>query len=323
MSLTDMIPGLIVASAVAPALLLLWLVVAADARPEPPRLVWICFGLGVLSAAIAVWPELLVPVSGNPTLAAWEQALKAGVFEETAKVSMIALVVLRARDFDEPLDGIVYGAAVGLGFAAVENIGYVAEGAPHWAHIAVLRALMSVPGHGAYGAIAGAYLARARFAGVMRAASSSRWRRRRLFLLAWFIPMLLHTVFDGSLMSLATLNQENVAGISILLIIALVVDVGAIVFAIRLTLHIARQQKAWMRTKRSPPAHWRALWARVLLAFGLSLAAVGLIIAGDSHAKIGGVVLMIIAVAISRHCARYLNDAAKLMHRHHTAAASS
>jgi len=85
---------------------------------------------------------------------------------------------------------------------------------------------------------------------------------------------------------------------------------------------IARRQKVLLQTKRLPPAHWRAIWGRSLLGLGLSFVAVALIIAGDSSAKIAGCILLVIAVGISRHCAKYLNDAAKLMH-HPVAAPSS
>lgn len=46
---SDLAPGLVTACAIAPALLLLWLVVAADSRPEPPRVVWMCVALGAVS----------------------------------------------------------------------------------------------------------------------------------------------------------------------------------------------------------------------------------------------------------------------------------
>jgi protease PrsW len=49
MFLTDLTPTAIVAAAIAPALLLLWLVVAVDSRPEPPKVVWTAFILGALS----------------------------------------------------------------------------------------------------------------------------------------------------------------------------------------------------------------------------------------------------------------------------------
>lgn len=325
MVLTDLIPGLIVASAIAPALLLLWLVVAADSRPEPPRIVWISVGLGALScipaALVELWLRRHVPIIGSTTLAGFETALLfAGIPEESIKVSIIAAIALRARDFDEPMDGVVYGTAVGLGFAAVENVVYVASNT-HWAFVAIMRGVLSVPGHGAFGAIAGAYVARARFGGALGAHRTSRWRRPRLFLSAWLIPVVLHTLFDGSLFSLGKLTPETANTAEgaewfwLMIFVALIVGFGAIAFAVLLARRIARRQKLLLQTKRLPPAHWRAIWGRSLLGLGASLVAVALIIAGDSSAKIAGCVLLLIAVGISRHCAKYLNDAAKLVHR--------
>jgi protease PrsW len=316
MRLTDLIPGLIVASAIAPALLLLWLVVAADSRPEPPRKVWLCVGLGALSgipvALLEFWLQRHVPISGSQLLAPYETALFfAGIPEETVKVSIIAAMALRARDFDEPMDGVVYGTAVGLGFAALENLFYVA-GNMHWAFVAVTRGVLSVPFHGALGAIAGAYIARARFGSVM--AHRGPWHRPRMLMSAWLIPVVLHTAFDGSLFSLKNANAANAA---MALVIALVVGFGAIVFALQLARRVARRQKAWVQTKRLPAAHWRAIWARSLLAIGLSLAAVALIIAGDLAAKIAGCVAMVAAITLSRHCAKHLSDAAKSAHHRH------
>jgi RsiW-degrading membrane proteinase PrsW (M82 family) len=48
-----------------------------------------------------------------------------GLIEETAKMLPFLLVVLRFRDFDEPLDGIVYGSFIALGYALVENVHYL------------------------------------------------------------------------------------------------------------------------------------------------------------------------------------------------------
>ena len=324
MLLTDLIPGLIVASAIAPALLLLWLVVAADSRPEPPRIVWISVGLGLLScipaALLELWLQRHFPITGNSSLVPFETALFfAGIPEESIKVSIIAAIALRARDFDEPMDGVVYGTAVGLGFAALENVLYVASNTD-WASVAIMRGVLSVPGHGAFGAIAGAYIARARFGGALGAHRTSRWRRPRLFLLAWLIPVILHTLFDGSLFSLGKLTPETAdtaegaAWFWLMLLMALAVGFGAIVFAVLLARRIARRQKVLLQTKRLPPVHWRAIWARSLCGLGTSLVAVALIIAGNSTAKIFGWVLLVVAVGISRHCAKYLNDAAKLMH---------
>jgi RsiW-degrading membrane proteinase PrsW (M82 family) len=255
----------------------------------------------------------------DPLLKAWESALfLAGIPEETLKVSLIAAIALRARAFDEPMDGVVYGTAVGLGFAALENILYVAADT-NWQSVAVMRGLLSVPFHGALGAIAGAYIARARFAGVLGSGRSSHWRRPRLFMLAWLVPTVLHSVFDASLFSLRTYgdapSDAAVLAILLFLLLALVTGFGTIVVAVVLARRIARRQKAWLPTKRLPPAHWRDVWAECLLGIGLSFVAVTLVVAGGAGAKVAGLLLLAVAVWLSRKGARYLNDVARSRHR--------
>jgi protease PrsW len=326
MFLPDLLPGAIVASALAPALLFLWLVVVADARPEPPRVVWIAAGLSAVCAIPVALLELLlqasIPLTSNPTLAPFENALLfAAVPEELVKVSIIAAVALRSRAFDEPMDGVVYGTAVGLGFAAVENLFYVFAAKTAWEFVAIMRAVSSVPLHGAFGAIAGAYIARARFGGALGAHHTTPWRRQRLFLLAWLVPMALHALFDGSLFSLNAVAQkvtqtgEGAGWAGLMVVIALVDWIGTLVFAIRLARRIARRQRAVVHTKRLPPAHWRRIWARSVLGLGLSFVGLALLIAGNSGGRIAGGLLLVIAVALSRHCAKFLNDAAKQAHR--------
>jgi RsiW-degrading membrane proteinase PrsW (M82 family) len=51
------------------------------------------------------------------------------LFEELAKALGVVLVVLLSREFDNPTDGLVYGTASGLGFAATENFVYSVAGA--------------------------------------------------------------------------------------------------------------------------------------------------------------------------------------------------
>jgi protease PrsW len=117
--------------------------------------------------------------SVNPLVSAGENALWiAAVPEETVKVGIIAAVALRSREFDEPMDGVVYGTAVGLGFAAVENFLYVIGNA-HLLVVAGMRGIMSVPFRGAVGAIAGAYIAGARFGGALGAHRHGGWWRTR------------------------------------------------------------------------------------------------------------------------------------------------
>jgi RsiW-degrading membrane proteinase PrsW (M82 family) len=318
----DLLPGAIVGSAVAPALLLLWLIVAADSRPEPPRAVWIAFGLSAVITIpvglVEVWLQAHIPITDNPTLAPFQKAFVwAGLPEEIAKVSIIAAVALRARYFDEPMDGVVYGTAVGLGFATVENVLYVVSAKTGWESVAIMRAVLSVPFHGALGAIAGAYIARARFSGTLGGHRTEHWHRVRMFAAAWLIPIVMHTVFDGAMFTLSSAGPkasetgEGGGWVALMLVVAFADAFGGIVFAILLARRIARRQRAVVSTKRLPPIHWRSVWARSVLGLGLSFVAVALLIAGNSGGRIAGCILLVVAVALSRHCAKYLNDAAK------------
>lgn len=55
----------------------------------------------------------------------WQAALTAPVVEETYKVlGVVALYLIAAREFDDLMDGFVYGALVGLGFAVTEDVFY-------------------------------------------------------------------------------------------------------------------------------------------------------------------------------------------------------
>ena len=97
---SDLIPGAMVAAAVTPALLLLWLVVIADSRPEPQRIVLLCVGLGALSTlpayVIEAWVDAHSPITSNLWTTAYAAALlSAGLPEEALKVSIIAAVAWR------------------------------------------------------------------------------------------------------------------------------------------------------------------------------------------------------------------------------------
>jgi hypothetical protein len=52
MTLLEALPTLIGTAAIAPALLMLWLVIAAEERPGPPAQVWTAFLLGAASISV-------------------------------------------------------------------------------------------------------------------------------------------------------------------------------------------------------------------------------------------------------------------------------
>jgi RsiW-degrading membrane proteinase PrsW (M82 family) len=320
----NLAPAAIIAAAIAPALLLLWLVIAADSRPEPPRVVWTAFVLGALSIFvlryITGWLAPHIPVTQHPWLAVDESALFiASIPEETLKVLLIALIAFRTRAFDEPMDGVVYGTAVGLGFAAHENLRYLTH-ADDWETLAIVRGILTVPFHGALGAIAGAYVASARFGGALGAHRRERWARARLLTLAWLIPVVLHTLFDIPLLTLRSpINYGGVTHIA-LQVMGLVVSFGAIAIAVRLGLRIAGHQKVWSQSSRTSAAAWRGIWGRLVVGAGVGFAGAALLVsavrqgaAGNASGVItlgAGAALMLVAIVIYGFGRKYLAEAA-------------
>ncbi|MFL5344495.1 MAG: PrsW family glutamic-type intramembrane protease [Hyalangium sp.] len=154
-------------SAIVPSLLLLWYVYARDKNPEPRGLLMKTFLLGAFICLPVVPVAMMLEAMGKGmTGGMWGSAfvqgfLGAGIPEEFFKFLVLRLFVWRQDHFDEPLDGVVYGATASLGFATLENILYVGE---HGMGTAVLRALTAVPGHAFTGVVMGAFVGRARFA---------------------------------------------------------------------------------------------------------------------------------------------------------------
>jgi RsiW-degrading membrane proteinase PrsW (M82 family) len=71
------------------------------------------------------WGVVIAKVGGADFAADWSAALTAPVVEETYKYLGIVVLFLIARtEFDDLLDGFVYGALIGLGFAVAEDLMY-------------------------------------------------------------------------------------------------------------------------------------------------------------------------------------------------------
>ena len=89
-------------------------------------LVWGAVAATALSGIANEGWALVVAKLGGPVFAAeWTAALTAPVVEETLKAAGVVLIYLIARDeMDDVMDGFVYGAMCGLGFAIVEDVFY-------------------------------------------------------------------------------------------------------------------------------------------------------------------------------------------------------
>lgn len=102
-----------------------------DPRPEPKRLLAFTFLMGGVSTAFALAMQIFLrdsnilnvinPLNMDASSAFIPLILLAGT-EEIVKFGAAYLAVRKARDFDEPIDAMIYAIVAALGFATVENI---------------------------------------------------------------------------------------------------------------------------------------------------------------------------------------------------------
>jgi protease PrsW len=156
----------------APALLAMALFDAMDRkRPEPRRTLRRVALAGAFSALpVILVGELLKLATPGPGYAAalWMSFVIAAIPEEAAKLASVYLMAWHRPEFDERMDGIVYGARAGLGFALVENVAYLLllpQSFGEYLQIYIGRAVLAVPGHAIWGGVAGYYAAKRRFDG--------------------------------------------------------------------------------------------------------------------------------------------------------------
>jgi RsiW-degrading membrane proteinase PrsW (M82 family) len=86
--------------------------------------------------------------------------LVVGLGEELFKLVAVYLAVIGAEEFSEPMDGILYAIATGIGFSVVENILYISA---FGLAVAPLRGTIAVLAHISFSGLAGSFLGRARF----------------------------------------------------------------------------------------------------------------------------------------------------------------
>ena len=200
---TILIVFLSVAAATIPILTYLMFIWWLDRyEREPVWLVALTFLWGALGAIVlSIAGSLLLGlsiaivfgISGNSAV---DTVVVAPIVEEITKGVVIILLFL-SRDFDNTTDGLVYGAAVGLGFAMTENFlyfvgAYADSGVGGWATTVVLRTLFTGVMHCVACSIFGGALGYTKYPAKLKG--------------RWFIPvagllgaMGVHAFWNGSL----------------------------------------------------------------------------------------------------------------------------
>ncbi len=185
------------------AVLLLYIYRRDTFQKEPFRLLAKAFFFGILAAvldtAVASLFNNLVPQPPVSPLndALYTSLVLAALPEELCKLVMLYLCIWKSPFFDEYFDGVEYCAFLGLGFAAIENVLYVLQGG---LGLAVSRGLFAVPAHFFFAIFMGYFFSMARF----------RYdKRKKYLLLAYFIPVILHAIYDLILMYANNLSSGD------------------------------------------------------------------------------------------------------------------
>lgn len=235
----NLLPVLAFAAALLPVGLLMFYILRKDSlHPEPPKWLWLGGLFGVCSAFVALgFDRIFYDVSplahlpeGTVAKALSDAFLSAAIPEESAKLLMLWLLLRKNPYFDEYFDGIVYAACIGLGFAGFENILYLFENINNLASVALMRGLFSVPGHFFFAVTMGYYYSLAHFC------STTKKQKTKYMLLAILVPILLHGIFDGTLMI-----SDTIPAISGILVILFV-------FFCHMTFKAGRKKIARMKT---------------------------------------------------------------------------
>ncbi|MHC1754588.1 MAG: PrsW family intramembrane metalloprotease [Methanosarcina sp.] len=121
--------------------------------------------------------------------------LKIGLIEEFAKILGV-LVIARHRRHDSEMDGLILGAAAGMGFAALESNGYAftafleSNGSISvTVGVTLIRGLLSPLGHGTWTAILASVL--------FRESRNGRFRINLQVIGAYLLVSILHAMWDG------------------------------------------------------------------------------------------------------------------------------
>lgn len=118
-----------------------------------------------------------------------ENFIGVALVEEGVKMFVIMKVVWSHRDYDYMFDGIVYGAAASLGFAALENVLYAFS---FGFETVLLRAITAIPGHTIFGVFMGFLISQAKCQQYRKNHGSKGF----YLFMAIALPTILHGFYD-------------------------------------------------------------------------------------------------------------------------------
>lgn len=182
--------------AVIPVLILGLYIYNKDMQKEPKILLLKLFISGIISSILVFlvsyllfefFPDLRINIyEFNYIKYFIFSFLLVSFFEEGCKWLSTRFIGYNSKYFDEAYDIIVYSSFVALGFSFLENIMYVFN---YGISAAVLRAIISVPGHLSFGIMMGYYMLLAKL-------SKTKNKYRKYMIYSFIFPMLIHGSYD-------------------------------------------------------------------------------------------------------------------------------
>ncbi len=160
-------------------------------HPEPKKLIAKTFMRGMVivipAGMLEALIEWIIPV---PLLTL---VVVAPIVEEYFKYRAVKKTIFHHKAFDEPLDGIIYACAVGLGFATFENAFYLRDAyqvGMLWT-VAILRAVVSVPGHAVFSSMWGYAMSKMKFS-----VNLSPKKKKTIIRSGLILSMILHAALN-------------------------------------------------------------------------------------------------------------------------------
>lgn len=138
-------------------------------EPEPRTMVIGVFVLGLLVATAVAIPivDRVFDVGAwlftSPLVHLAGGILVVGIVQEGLKYLTLRLSVYGSREFDERTDGIIYGTAVGLGFATALNVAFVVESGGVDLGTGAIRIVLTSLAHASFGGVIGYFMGRQKF----------------------------------------------------------------------------------------------------------------------------------------------------------------
>ncbi len=229
-------------AAVIPTLLYVGLIYWIDRyEKEPWWLLTAAFLWGAIPSILVAFvfnSILSVPfyyLAGDVAGEALSASLIAPPVEETFKGLALLIIFFRWRhEIDSPLDGIIYGAMVGMGFAMVENVYYFINvyadgGVEAWSVNIFVRSIVFGLNHALFTSMTGLGIALARM-------STNALVRLAAPIGGWFMAMFLHF-----------LHNAAVSTGSLLCFVALLFDWGGVVLTLLIVVWALLQEQRWIK----------------------------------------------------------------------------